>query len=46
VSGNGFTLAQLLFSIALGVVSAGIVAFAVYVVSTTFRSSRWFRRNP
>ncbi len=38
------SLAQTLFSIALGVVAVIIMAFAVYVVSTVLWSDRWVRR--
>lgn len=33
--------AQLVFSIALGVVSLMVAAFAVYVISSTFWGDRW-----
>ncbi len=38
------SMAQTLFSIALGVVAVIIAAFAVYVVSTVLWSDRWVRR--
>ncbi len=38
------TTAQLVFSVALGVVTLLVTVFAVYVVSTTMWGNRWFRR--
>lgn len=38
------TTAQLVFSVALGVVVVLVTAFAVYVVSSTMWGDRWFRR--
>ncbi len=38
------TTAQLVFSVALGVVTLLVTAFAVYVVSSTMWGDRWFRR--
>ena len=38
------TTAQLVFSVALGVVTVLVTLFAVYVVSTTMWGNRWFRR--
>ena len=38
------TTAQLVFSVALGLVTALVTLFAVYVVSTTMWGNRWFRR--
>jgi hypothetical protein len=38
------TTAQLVFSIALGVVTLLVTAFAVYVASSTMWGDRWFRR--
>jgi len=35
------TTAQVLFSVALGVISLMIVAFAVYVVASTTWGNRW-----
>lgn len=46
VSSSGVSLAQILFSVALGLIALGIVAFAAFVVATTTRSTRWFRRQP
>ena len=37
--------AQLVFSLALGAVTLLVVAFAVYVVSTTAWGDRWARRR-
>ncbi len=37
--------AQLVFSIALGVVAVVVVAFSVFVVSTTMWGDRWARRS-
>ena len=39
------TTAQLLFSIALGLIALGITAFAVFVARTTFWGDRWYRRD-
>jgi hypothetical protein len=39
------TTAQIVFSIALGLVVALVTAFSLYVVSTTVWSNRWFRRR-
>ncbi len=39
------TTAQLVFSVALALVSAVITAFALHVVATTMRTGRWFRRR-
>lgn len=38
------TTAQLVFSVALGVVTLLVTAFAMYVVSSTMWGDRWFRR--
>lgn len=38
------TTAQIVFSVALGTISVGIVLFAVYVVSSTMWGNRWIRR--
>ncbi len=38
------TTAQLVFSVALAVVTLLVTAFAVYVVSSTMWGDRWFRR--
>ena len=38
------TTAQLVFSVALGVVTLLVTAFALYVVSSTMWGDRWFRR--
>ncbi len=38
------SMAQTIFSIALGVVAVIIVAFTVYVVSTVVWSDRWVKR--
>lgn len=38
------TTAQLVFSVALGVVTVLVTLFALYVVSTTMWGNRWFRR--
>jgi hypothetical protein len=38
------TTAQLVFSIALGVVVLAVTIFAVYVVSATMWTNRWFRK--
>jgi hypothetical protein len=40
------SMAQTLFSIALGVITIAITAFAAYVVSTVVWSDRWVRRMP
>jgi membrane protein implicated in regulation of membrane protease activity len=37
------TTAQVIFSIALGVAALTILAFAVFVVSTTMWGDRWVR---
>ena len=39
------TTAQVLFSIALGIVSLLVVAFAAYVVSSTVWGDRWTRHG-
>jgi hypothetical protein len=39
------TTAQVVFSIALGIIALLITAFAVYVASTTMWSDRWFGRR-
>lgn len=39
------TTAQVVFSIALGIIALLITAFALYVVSTTMWSDRWFGRR-
>jgi hypothetical protein len=39
------TTAQVVFSVALALVSVLITAFALHVVATTMRSGRWFRRR-
>ncbi|MGI8759141.1 MAG: hypothetical protein ACR2K0_07515 [Acidimicrobiales bacterium] len=39
------TTAQIVFSIALGLVVVLVTAFSLYVVSTTVWSNRWFRRR-
>lgn len=41
---TGVTTAQLVFSVALGVVTLLVIAFGVYVVSSTMWGDRWFRR--
>ncbi len=38
------TTAQLVFAIALGIISLLVVAFAVYVVSSTAWGDRWMRK--
>ena len=38
------TTAQLVFAIALGVITVLVTLFAAYVVSTTMWGNRWFRR--
>jgi len=40
------TPAQTIFVIALGIIAAGITAFAVYVASSTLWGDRWVRRSP
>ena len=42
---TALTTAQLVFSVALAVVSVAVGAFALYVVATTMRTGRWFRRR-
>jgi hypothetical protein len=37
--------AQVIFSIALGVVALAVVAFAAFVLSTTMWGNRWVRRG-
>jgi hypothetical protein len=37
--------AQVIFSIALAVISGGIVAFAAYVVASTAWGGRWVKFN-
>jgi len=39
------TTAQVVFSIALGLIALLITLFAVYVVSSTMWGDRWFRRR-
>jgi hypothetical protein len=39
------TTAQVVFSVALGVVTLLVGAFALHVVATTVRTGRWFRRR-
>lgn len=39
------SLAQTLFSIALGVVAVMVAGFALYVVSTVVWADRWVRRH-
>jgi hypothetical protein len=39
------TTAQLVFSIALGVMTLFITAFAVYVTWTTFWGDRWYPKK-
>ncbi len=39
------TTAQVVFSVALGVVTLLVGAFALHVVATTVRTDRWFRRR-
>ena len=39
------TTAQVIFSIALGLIAIFITVFAVYVISSTLWSDRWFRRR-
>ena len=39
------TLAQWLFSIALGAIALLILFFGVYVVSSTMWAGRWYRRR-
>ncbi len=36
---------QLIFSIALGVVTVVVIGFALYVVSTTLWGDKWIRRS-
>ena len=38
------TTAQLVFSVALAIVTVLVTLFALYVVSTTMWGNRWFRR--
>ncbi|MDA8385813.1 MAG: hypothetical protein M0Z88_06095 [Actinomycetota bacterium] len=38
--------AQVLFAIALAAVTLVVVAFALFVVSTTMWGNRWVRRSP
>ncbi len=38
------TTAQLIFSIALGLIAVGITAFALFVARTTFWGDRWYRK--
>ncbi|MDA8262346.1 MAG: hypothetical protein M0Z47_05895 [Actinomycetota bacterium] len=38
--------AQVLFAIALAAVTLVVVAFAVFVVSSTMWGNRWVRRSP
>lgn len=38
------TTVQLMFSVALGIVTLLVTLFALYVVSTTVWGNRWFRR--
>ncbi len=42
---TAMTTAQVVFSVALALVSVLITAFALHVVATTMRSGRWFRRR-
>jgi uncharacterized protein HemY len=42
---TALTTAQVVFSVALAVVSVVITAFALHVVATTMRTGRWFRRR-
>ncbi|MGI9119422.1 MAG: hypothetical protein ACR2G7_04760 [Acidimicrobiales bacterium] len=39
------TTAQMVFSIALGLVTVLVTAFAVYVVSSTMWGDRWFPKR-
>ncbi|MDQ3353809.1 MAG: hypothetical protein M3507_04885 [Actinomycetota bacterium] len=39
------TTAQLAFSVALGVVTLVVGAFALHVIATTVRTGRWYRRR-
>ena len=39
------TTAQVVFSIALGTIAVGILAFGIYVASSTVWSDRWMRRS-
>ena len=39
------TTAQIVFSVALGLITLLITFFAFYVVSTTIWGDRWIRRN-
>ncbi|CAG4933871.1 unnamed protein product, partial [Acidithrix sp. C25] len=39
-------MAQIMFSIGLGVVSLSVVGFALFVVSTTMWGDKWIRRSP
>jgi len=39
------TTAQVLFSVALGVISLIIIAFAIFVASTTVWSNRWVSKK-
>ena len=36
---------QIVFSVALGAIALLITFFAVYVISSTMWSNRWFRRH-
>jgi len=42
----GMSNTQVLFGIALGVVTLIITGFALYVVSSTMWGDRWYRRKP
>lgn len=39
------TLGQTMFSIALGLITLLVTAFAIYVASTTMWGDRWIRRG-
>ena len=39
------TTAQVVFSIALGSIAVGILAFGIYVASSTVWGDRWVRRG-
>ncbi|MHB1520437.1 MAG: hypothetical protein ACYCWN_03820 [Ferrimicrobium sp.] len=38
------SMAQVIFATALGIITLGIIGFAVYVFSTTMWGNRWVRR--
>jgi hypothetical protein len=45
VPSRPMTTAQVLFSIALGVIALFIAVYAVYVAGSTMWGDRWFRRR-